>query len=243
MFKLLSGIAAGVTAVGAAGGVATHSQAAPSAVPISATSGQGSGSTAQAKANCDADSHWPAYVQGQPDGFDARDDGVYLWHNPSGGWGLRVSHPLLPGRANRVVFTGTITSRGQIGNVTRVKDEKDDIVKVGPKGHGLRFRFVDYGGVDGVDFTTTCTPGLQVSLKADRTTIQPQYVHLGDKKVSPGSDPFRIRRRDNDTATVPVPQKSSPNKTPHGAAGTKGHRGSGAAPGAAGTVAGGSSAS
>jgi hypothetical protein len=243
MFKLLSGIAAGVTAVGAAGGVATHSQTAASAEPISAISGQRSGSTAPAKANCDADSHWPSYVQGQPDGFDARDDGVYLWHNPSGGWGLRVSHPLLPGRANRVVFTGTITSHGKIGNVTRVKDEKDDIVKVGPKGHALRFRFVDYGGVDGVDFTTTCTAGLQVSLKADRTTIQPQYVHLGDKKVSPGSDPFRIRRRQNDTATVPVPQKSSPNETPRGGARTTGPRGSGAAPGTSGTAAGGSLAS
>lgn len=243
MFKLLSGIAAGVTAVGAAGGAATHAPAAPSAAASSATSGQGSGSTSPGKANCDTNSHWPAYVQGRPDAFDARDDGVYLWHNPSGGWGLRVSHPLLPGHANRVVFTGTITSRGQIGNVTRVKDEKDDVVKVGPKGHSLRFRFVDYGGVDGVDFTTTCTPGLQVSLKADRATIQPQFVHLGDKKVSPGSDPFRIRRRENDTATRPVPQKSSPNKTPPRGAGTTRPRGSGAAPGTSGTPASGSATS
>jgi hypothetical protein len=232
MFKLLSGIAAGVTAVGAAGGVAAHTQASAPASPAApaattpAPSGQSSGNTGSGTADCNADSHWPAFVQGQPDSFDARDDGVYLWHNPNGGWGLRVSHPLLPGGANRVVFTGIIKSRGQIGNVTPVKNEKDDIVKVGPKGHALRFRFVDYGGVDGVDFTTTCTPGLQVSLRVDRTTVQPQYVHLGDKKVAPGSDPFRIRRRESDTATVPVPQKQSGKRGPSSGTGT--------APGAAG---------
>lgn len=161
--------------------------------------------------SCDTDAQWPAYVQGEPDGFDAGDDGAYLWHNPSGGWGLRVSHPELPGKANRVVFTGTITSKGKIANLVKVRDEKGDVAKVGPKGHTLRFRFVDYGGVDGVDFTTTCTPGLQVSLKADKTTMQPEFVHLGDKNTHPGSDPFRIRRRDGDTATEAVkPRAGTP---------------------------------
>lgn len=181
------------------------------------TSGQRAAAKHAAKsATCNTDTNWPAYAQGAPDAFDAGDDGAYLWHNPSGGWGLRVSHPLLPGKANRVVFTGTITSKGTISGVKKVRDEKGDVAKVGPGGHTLRFRFVDYGGVDGVDFVTTCTPGLRVSLDADRSPMGPQFVHLGDKKVNPGTDPFRIRRRDTDTATLPVagkaPRGSSPKK-------------------------------
>lgn len=153
------------------------------------------------KTACDADGHWPGYIQGRPDGFDARDDGVYLWHNPEGGWGLRVSHPVLPGQANKVVFSGTLTSKGGIGDVKRIRDEKDDRVKVGKHGHTLSFRFVNYGGVDGVDFTTGCTPGVRVSLKVDNATVPVRFVHLGDKKVNPQSDPFTIRRRDRDDST------------------------------------------
>ena len=162
----------------------------------------GSPSSSAPKAACATDAHWPGYVQCKPDGFDAHDDGVYMWHNPKGGWGIRVSHPVVPGKANRVVFTGAVTTAGQIGHVVRVRDEKNDVVKVTNNGHTLAFHFVDYGWVDGVDFTTTCTPGLRVGLKADGSSMPTKFIHLGDKKVNPGSDPFLIRRRDTDTTTV-----------------------------------------
>jgi hypothetical protein len=184
---------------------------APSALAATtgATTATGSPSSSAPKAAaCDADAHWPGYVQGRPDGFDAHDDGVYMWHNPKGGWAIRVSHPVLPGKANRVVFTGTVTTAGQIGHVTRVRDEKDDVVKVTNNGHTLAFRFVNYGWVDGVDFTTTCTPGLRVGLKADGSSMPTKFIHLGDKKVNPGSDPFLIRRKDADTGTT-APSRSA----------------------------------
>jgi hypothetical protein len=189
---VLTGVAGfGIPAAGAQGATHTHGEPAKPAHTRPA-------------ASCNTDANWPGYVQGEPDGFDAGDDGAYLWHNPTGGWGLRVSHPELPGKANRVVFTGTIVSKGKIGNLAKVRDEKGDVVKVGAKGHVLRFRFVDYGGVDGVDFTTTCTPGLRVALKADRTAMPTQFVHLGDRNTHPGTNPFRIRRRDSDTGTFAV---------------------------------------
>lgn len=155
-------------------------------------------------ASCGADSHWPAYVQGRPDGFDAHDNGVYLWHEAEGGWALRVSHPLLPGGANDVTFTGRIASQGVIGHVQRVRDERGDRVAVSPNGHVLTFRFDNHGWVDGVDFTTTCTPALVVGLQADGARIEPRFIHLGDRKAHPGVDPFRIRRLDRD-----VPSASS----------------------------------
>jgi len=178
---------AAATVVGAAG--------AASAVGPSA-------SDAKAPAACGTDSHWPASAQGRPDGFDAHDNGVYLWHKPEGGWALRVSHPLLPGGANRVVFTGRIASQGEIGHVQRVRDEKGDGVSVSPNGHVLSFRFDNHGWVDGVDFTTSCTPALGVGLQADGAKVEPRFIHIGDHKVHPASDPFRIRRVDGDTPTA-----------------------------------------
>lgn len=205
--KALTGSAVVAAAVLAA---APSALAAPTTAGTNAGSPSGSPATHAPKAAaCDTDAHWPGYVQGRPDAFDAHDDGAYMWHNPKGGWGVRVSHPVLPGKANRVVFAGTVTTAGQIGHVVRVRDEKQDIVKVTNNGHTLAFRFVNYGGVDGVDFTTTCTPGLRVDLKVDGSSMPVRFIHLGDKKVNPGSDPFLIRRRDADTTTVAPPANSA----------------------------------
>lgn len=196
--RALTGSAVVATAVLAGAPSALAATGGTTAPP---TTGSPSGSAPKAAA-CDTDAHWPGYVQGRPDGFDAHDDGVYMWHNPKGGWAIRVSHPVLPGRANRVVFTGTVTTAGRIDHVVRARDEKNDVVKVTNNGHTLAFRFVNYGWVDGVDFTTTCTPGLRVGLRVDGSSLPTKFIHLGDKKVNPGSDPFLIRRRDADTTTT-----------------------------------------
>lgn len=165
-----------------------------SAPPAAATPGGPSGT-------CDPDSQWPAYVEGAPTNFKAGSDGVFLWHNPAGGWGLRASHPRLPGKADHVVFSGAIGSAGVFGNVKGVDLEKNDSVKVSADGHVLTFRFNNWGAVDGVDFTTTCTPGLKVGLKDDGQPFQTRFIHLGAKEVHPGSDPFVIRRVSTDTST------------------------------------------
>ena len=167
-------------------------------------------SAAPVSAACDADAHWPAYVQGANSKFDAGDDGYYLWHYVKGGWGLRVSHPRIPGKANRVVFAGTVTSAGTIKDVKPVKLEKDDVVKVGPDGHTLYFSFTDFGGVDGVDFATTLTPGLKVEMKVDGSDFPLRFIHLGAHGVHPASNPFLIRRVDSDTATAPAGNPTQP---------------------------------
>ena len=214
-----SALAAATIVAGATGASAATTQTSTTGPSTSA------GARPTTTAACDADAHWPGYVQGKPDGFDARDDGAYMWHNPKGGWGLRVSHPVLPGKANRVVFSGSITTAGQIGHVVRVRDEKNDIVKVTNSGHTLEFRFVNYGGVDGVDFTTTCTPGLRVGMRADNQVMPTRFVHLGDKDAHPGSNPFLIRRRDNDTGTTAP--SSGANGIPAAGAPASGNSGSG----------------
>ena len=233
--KAMTGSAVVAAAVLAGAPSALAATTGPAAGPAA---GSAAGPAPKASA-CDTDAHWPGYVQGRPDGFDAHDDGVYMWHNPKGGWAIRASHPVLPGKANRVVFTGTVTSAGRIGHVVRVRDEKNDVVKVTNDGHTLAFRFVNYGWVDGVDFTTTCTPGLRVGLKADGSSMPTKFIHLGDKLANPGSDPFVIRRRDADPTTVAPPANGG---TPTGSGPAPApSAGNGAAAGS-GTPAGGGSA-
>ena len=183
-----------------------------SSTPDSALSTAAPGTTppAPAPTACDPDSHWPAYVQGANNKFDAGDDGYYLWHYLKGGWGLRVSHPRLPGEANHVHFTGTITSAGMIKDVKPVRLEKNDKVVVGPGGHTLFFSFNNYGGVDGVDFATTCTPGLKVEMKVDGTDFPLRFIHLGARGVHPQSNPFLVRRVDTDTGTAPAGSPTAP---------------------------------
>ena len=36
---------------------------------------------------------WPALTEGRPTTLLAGTDGAYLWHDPDGGWALRVTHP------------------------------------------------------------------------------------------------------------------------------------------------------
>ncbi|HVA44244.1 MAG TPA: hypothetical protein VNF50_12240 [Acidimicrobiales bacterium] len=167
-------------------------------------------SGAASSGSCNSDSEWPAYVQGEPANFKAGSDGVYLWHYTKGGWGLRVSHPRLPGKANHVDFTGTISTAGTFGNVKRIDLEKNDSVTVGSNGHTLTFDFNNYGGIDGVDFTTTCTPGLKVELKADSGRVQTSYIHLGTNESHPGANPFLIRRVSSDTRTSSTSNSSQP---------------------------------
>lgn len=188
----LLGMGAAASAdTGAQPGTGTEATSPPTSSPAPTPSTDG----------CDADSRWPGYVQGAPSNFKAGSDGIFLWHNPTGGWGLRASHPKLPGKSDHVVFSGVISTAGAFGNVKRVDLEKNDAVKVSADGHVLTFSFNNYGGVDGIDFTTTCTPGLKVGLKDDGRSFQVRYIHLGANNTHPGSDPFLIRRVSTDSTT------------------------------------------
>ena len=135
--------------------------------------------------------YWPSVVQGRPSGFDAGDHGTYLWHDPDGGWALRVTHA---GPHDRVVFSGTLQTGGRFVDVRRVLDERNDIVAVSPNGHTIFFRFINFGWVDGLDFATHCSGGFTVSIDVNGRHSSPDGIHLGLNKATPTSNPFRIER-------------------------------------------------
>jgi hypothetical protein len=134
---------------------------------------------------------WPAEVQGRPAGFQAGDDGVYLWHDQDGGWALRATHA---GPHDKVIIAGTLHTDGKFILVHRTRDEGNDIVAVSANHHTILFRFVNYGWVDGLDFDTRCSEGFSATFYISGTLAPTSAVHLGAGEVSPAGNPFQIER-------------------------------------------------
>ena len=141
-------------------------------------------STSTPSPTCDPDT-WPAGAQGQP----PRSPGVTVWHDDDG-WHVRVTHNSIHDR----VFAGEILTKGELVDVHAVKLEKNDILKVGPKQHGLVFRFNNYGGTDGFDFNTNCAPGLEFGFLSDGRIVPPKRIAIGHDAHHPAHDPFVIKR-------------------------------------------------
>jgi len=135
---------------------------------------------------------WPQAVEGRPATFQAGDDGVYLWHDPDGGWALRATHS---GPHDRVIIAGTLhTTGGKFTLVHRMRDEGNDIVALSANHRTILFRFVNYGWVDGLDFATRCATGFSVSFYIEGTLAPTSAVHLGANEVNPTTNPFDIER-------------------------------------------------
>jgi len=133
----------------------------------------------------DHDGAWPAAATGRP----ARDPGVRVWHDAAG-WHVRVTHNTLHDR----VFAGVIRTSGELVDVHAVRLEQNDSLVVGPDHHELRFRFNNYGGIDGFDFFTHCAPSLGFEFVSDGHIVAPAHISIGADAHHPFSDPFRIAR-------------------------------------------------
>lgn len=134
---------------------------------------------------------WSPAAEGRPVSFQAGSDGAYLWHDPDGGWALRVTHS---GPHDRVIFSGSLTTTGKFLNVQITGGQGNDIVEVGPAKHTIFFRFVNYGWVDGLDFGTRCAPAFTVKIYIEGQLASIGAVHLGQAAVNPTNNPFRIER-------------------------------------------------
>jgi hypothetical protein len=170
-------MAAGIAGVGAPG---AHAATAPTR-----TMGTTGTTTTAACLPSGHDGPWPAWAEGGP----ATDPGVRVWHSADG-WHVRVTHSTMHDR----VFAGEILTTGRIVGATPVKLEKNDAFTVGPRQHGLVFRFNNYGGVDGFDFTTTCAPFLEFGFASDAHLVGPSRISIGAGGRHPAHDPFVIRR-------------------------------------------------
>ena len=131
----------------------------------------------------------PAYVEGRPAHLHVLGaTGAYLWHNGSG-WHLRVTHPT----RTRVVFRGVITASSPIA-FQRVRDEENDKVALTNGGKTLVFRFVNHGGIDGVDFTDSCATTTKFALTLAGHRLGRNHIYIGAHSARPAHVPFTISR-------------------------------------------------
>ena len=166
--QLLSGIAAGAMLAGS-----TLALAAPAGAD-----------TAPACPN----EAWPTSADGRPAAHPEA-EGVYLWHT-STGWRLRVNEP----GADRAVFTGSIKVDGQLVSWGRHLENAGEGV-VTRTGAGVAgFRFVNYGGVDGLNFVTRCSSTLTVRVKMNGTVVSADHVYIGADGHHPDALPTTITK-------------------------------------------------
>lgn len=157
---------------------------------------------------------WPVVSEGRPATLLAGSDGVYLWHDPDGGWALRVTHS---GPQDRVIFSGSLTTSGKFVDVQLIGGGGNDIVVVGPAKRTILFRFVNYGLVDGLDFATHCSKAFTVKLYVEGQLASTGSVHLGQGLGNPTSNPFKIERgrvsTSDDLEVLPAPQPTTTTST------------------------------
>lgn len=136
---------------------------------------------------------WGTRIEGAPESFGAGDrGGDYLWHDNTG-FHLRVTNR----GDGRDVYTGVITSPTPM-HITPIGLEPSDYVSLSPDGRILGFMFIDYGHIDGVDFTTDCASSITVGPLTGRYGHQsPGRVYLGAHEIHPDHVPFTIHRWDN----------------------------------------------
>ena len=177
--RRLTTVTVGVIAVG----IGTASGVAPSAYADTAPTATSPEPTACAPL--------PAYVEGRPAHLHVRAaTGDYLWHDASG-WHLRVTHP----SRHRAVFRGVITADAPM-HFQRVRDEKHDKVMLSADEKTLVFRFINHGGIDGVDFTDSCASTTKFSFALNGHRVGRNHIYIGANSARPARDPFVISRND-----------------------------------------------
>ena len=135
------------------------------------------------------DGHWPSSVQGRPMLFKAgARGGDYIWHD-STGWHVRVTHP----GHGRVVFTGKIVASAPL-DATPVKLEKSDSVTLSADKMTITYRLVNYGHIDGFDFTTACAHKLVFSGAMNHVKLSTSRIWIGHAGKHPLQNPFAVLR-------------------------------------------------
>ena len=130
---------------------------------------------------------WPASAEGRP-AAHLEAEGVYVWHS-SNGWRLRVNDP----GTDRAVFTGSVKVDGKIFAVGRhLENGAEGVVRLGA--HAAVFRFMNFGGVDGMNFRTKCSTTFRVNVKKNGVTVPTEHVYIGAAGDHPAAVPFIITR-------------------------------------------------
>jgi hypothetical protein len=132
---------------------------------------------------------WPWSVQGMPPVHAGSPAGDYIWHSATG-WHLRVTHV----GTSAVVFSGTIRANRPL-HVHGFLLESGDTFTVSADRLTVKYRFVNHGRLDGLDFTTECATRLGFGGRMNGTLLPVRRIWVGHAGRHPLQNPFVILRR------------------------------------------------
>jgi hypothetical protein len=143
----------------------------------------------------------PADVLGRPSALRAgASQGTYIYN--TGVWHLRVTHPR-DAATDPLVFSGIITSDRPM-RLHRFRLERSDVVALSKDGRTLSYVFYNYGGLDGLDIDTHCSPNVTFNTSVSNgsaTTQEPtSEIYLGASGAHPTTNPFTETRTAPGTA-------------------------------------------
>jgi len=130
----------------------------------------------------------PAQVIGAPTVTAGAAAGARVWHD-STGWHVRITHP----GHDALEFTGTLSSPGTM-KATGYRLEGHDSITVAADLHSVSFHVVNHGGIDGIDFTDSCSAITRFTFRQNGQQLSPVSVWLGAHGVHPTSQPFTVER-------------------------------------------------
>jgi hypothetical protein len=143
---------------------------------------------AAAEAAC-TNGHWPASVQGRPTLLHAgARAGDYIWHNADG-WHLRVTHA----NTLRRVFSGRIVATAPMA-VTPYRLETGDSVVLSADKLVITYRFLNYGRLDGLDFTTACARRVTFGGSMSGAKLPISRIWVGYRNHHPLQNPFSVTK-------------------------------------------------
>ena len=175
----------------ASGALTISSLLAAVAVPATtlATTAAAGSATATTTATACTDGHWPRSVQGKPTLWHAGGRaGDYIWHDATG-WHFRVTHAT----STRFVFSGRIVSSAPL-DAAPVKLEGRDFVALSADRKTITYRLVNYGGIDGFNFRTSCARSLSFLGYMNGAKLPVSRIWLGYYNVHPLQNPFTATR-------------------------------------------------
>ena len=145
------------------------------------------GATDTDAGTCATTERWPESATGRP-AAHPETDAVYVWHTGRG-WRIRVNDP----GADRAEFTGSVKVDGQVFAVGRhLESGAEGVVNAGA--HAAYFRFVNFGGVDGLNFKTRCSTTFVLTVKRNGVAVPADHVYVGATGQHPTSIPLTIQR-------------------------------------------------
>ncbi len=133
---------------------------------------------------------WPAQTSGFPTVEPGDPTGVYIGQS-NGFWTVDVAHP--EHMPNTLKFSGTVTTDERIVDVTALKNEPIDVVKLNGKGQ-LSFKLYNKESLDGFSFFAGC--GSQIKFKIDIAGVPapPSEIFLGNPTTNPAANPVTFNR-------------------------------------------------